>query len=570
MFDTDLTTLPTADLLESAAAHRAEANRVEARLLEHAQVFADRYHPSACPRRPGRRSWDGRERGIVLGGDGCPEVAEFAPAEFGVMLGISSPAAAAYIGQALALRHRFPRIWAAVQAGDATPWRARRVATACEELTEEAAASVDKRLARIVDTVTPHRLENIVKAAAADADPQGARQNAEQKARERGVYVCRSDEHGTKKIFIRAACGNVIRFDATIASIAEALKVFGDSRSLQARRAEAIGIIADPRYTEELLLQAREQLLDAAAPALPSNAGPGATPAAASVSDLEHPADGEGRACRAAGRKAPSDDELLNEWTSEQDEPGPDDEADRDAPHPSDITYPDAVDDPPVEPFDPGPGIDPDDGESLDAASQRALYARLARIKHEAHTAPTLRSGADHLSSRLRPGMTEIYVHLTDHTLANGDGVLRAEGIGPLLATQLAELVGHGPYALKPVIDLNDAVSVDAYEIPGRIRERVKLTHPVELFPYGSCETRRTMDLDHIQPYDPLGPPGQTSTGNLAPLGRFGHRVKTHGHGWKVHRIDPETLEWTTPNGFSFHVTPTGTRRVRSSPRDVS
>ena len=156
-------------------------------------------------------------------------------------------------------------------------------------------------------------------------------------------------------------------------------------------------------------------------------------------------------------------------------------------------------------------------------------------------------------------------MHLTDHTLATGTGVLRAETIGPLLADQLTELIGYGPYTVKPVIDLNDAVSVDAYEIPDRIRERVKLTHPVELFPFGTHETRPTMDLDHIQPYDPLGPPGQTSTQNLAPLGRFGHRVKTHAHGWNVRRLDHKTLEWTTPHGFRFHVDPTGTHRVPNS-----
>jgi hypothetical protein len=167
----------------------------------------------------------------------------------------------------------------------------------------------------------------------------------------------------------------------------------------------------------------------------------------------------------------------------------------------------------------------------------------------------------------LRPGKTEIYVHLTDHTLATGAGVLRVEGLGPLLADQLAELVGHGPYVVKPVIDLNDAVSVDAYEIPDRIRERVKLIHPVEVFPYGTRETNRTMDLDHIQPYDPLGPPGQTSTHNLAPLGRFTHRVKTHARGWNVRRLDHKTIEWNTPNGFTFHVDPTGTRRVRKPTR---
>jgi hypothetical protein len=187
---------------------------------------------------------------------------------------------------------------------------------------------------------------------------------------------------------------------------------------------------------------------------------------------------------------------------------------------------------------------------------------RLARIKHAAHTRTACPAHTGRGGGRLRPGQTQIYVHLTDHTLATGTGVLRAEAIGPLLADQLAELIGHGPYTVKPVIDLNDAVSADAYEIPDRIRERVKLTHPVELFPFGTQETRPAMDLDHILPYDPLGPPGQTNTVNLAPLGRFGHRVKTHAHGWTVHRIDRKSLEWTTPHGFTFHVTPTGTIRV--------
>ena len=116
MFEGDLATLTTADLLASAADHDAEARRVDARRLEHAQVYADRFHPDAGPARPGRRSWEGRERAVVLGGDGCPEILEFAIAEFAVMLGISPRVAANYIGQALALRHRFPFTW---------PWRGR-------------------------------------------------------------------------------------------------------------------------------------------------------------------------------------------------------------------------------------------------------------------------------------------------------------------------------------------------------------------------------------------------------------------------------------------------------------
>ncbi|MER7247795.1 hypothetical protein [Kribbella sp. NPDC000426] len=231
--------------------------------------------------------------------------------------------------------------------------------------------------------------------------------------------------------------------------------------------------------------------------------------------------------------------------------------------------------DPPSDPFDsrlpgyvPGPRREPDEGVPMDAAAQRALDARLAQIKRDAYANPA--TNADPASAarsaspagQMRPGQTEVFVHLTDLTLATGTGVLRAEGIGPLLAEQLTELVGHGPYTVKPVIDLNDAVSVDAYEIPARIRERVRLTYPVELFPYGTRESHRGIDLDHIEPYDPYGPAGQTSTGNLAPLSRFAHRVKTHARGWDVRRVDHKTLEWTTPHGFRFEVGPTGTHRL--------
>ncbi|MDX2968393.1 hypothetical protein PWY36_04380, partial [Kribbella solani] len=251
-------------------------------------------------------------------------------------------------------------------------------------------------------------------------------------------------------------------------------------------------------------------------------------------------------------------------------EPCPNDEADRDAPHPSTSNLPDPLDIPyqqAFEPLDLNEEIDTDE-QPFDAAAQRALDIRLAQIKHDAHTNPTSprTKGITAAPTQLRPGKTEIYVHLTDHTLATGTGVLRAETIGPLLATQLTELVGHGPYAVRPVIDLNDAVSVNSYEIPTRIRERVKLIHPVELFPYGTRETNGSLDLDHLEPYDPLGPPDQTSTRNLIPLGRFAHRVKTHAHGWHVRRLDHKTLVWTTPHGFTFHVTPTGTHRTQPPP----
>ncbi|WP_371407382.1 hypothetical protein OHA10_18025 [Kribbella sp. NBC_00662] len=557
MFETDLDELATADLLESAVEHRVAANRADARLLEHAQIYADRFHPSSCGVRPGRRSCDGRERAVVLGGEGCPEIAEFAIAEFGVVLGISPMVAARFIGEALALRHRFPFTWARVQAGDATPWKARQLASACVKLSQEAAAYVDRRIAPLIDSITPYRLDKIIRAAKLHADPDLARAEAAEAADERGVFVGRSDDHGNKTIYAKAPAAAVIRHDATIAAIADALKTFGDTRHLQHRRADAIGIIADPRYTQELLTQARNH----PTPAHPTDT---TTPAEGADHRADH------RACHRAVNRTTGVSASASDGASagasdgsdhsglcpsgDQLEPPRDPFVDGSEPREPDL---------PADSFDsraisyvPGPRTQPDPGHPMDPAAQRALDARLAQIKQTAYTNPTTSAG------QARPGHTEIFVHLTDHTLATSNGVLRAEGIGPLLADQLTELVGHTPYTVKPVIDLNDTVSADAYEIPTRIRERIRLTYPVELFPYGTRETHHTIDLDHIQPYNPTGPTGQTNTHNLAPLSRYAHRVKTHARGWTVRRINHKTLEWRTPHGFTFQVDPTGTHRV--------
>ncbi len=399
MFEGDLATLTTADLLASAADHDAEARRVDARRLEHAQVYADRFHPDARPVRPGRRSWEGRERAVVLGGDGCPEILEFAIAEFAVILGISPRVAANYIGQALALRHRFPFTWARVQAGDATPWKACRIVADCAKLSADAAAYVDQRIARLIDSITPYRLNKIVKAAKMHADADLARAEAAEKARERGVFVGRADEHGTKTMYIKAAAGAVIRTKATLDAIAEALKTFGDTRPVQHRRADAVGILADPRYTQELLTRARHHHLttpaqdtagsdttaretaaretagpDAAGPV--STSRPGASHRGAGCSEagdddrphatiddlararVDHQVD-SGDGVAVAGASGMPGAGSASRWGGEdrtgiRGEPGLDDEADRDAPHPSGSDLRDPLDTPDTVPTESG------------------------------------------------------------------------------------------------------------------------------------------------------------------------------------------------------------------------
>jgi hypothetical protein len=201
-------------------------------------------------------------------------------------------------------------------------------------------------------------------------------------------------------------------------------------------------------------------------------------------------------------------------------------------------------------------------GQVMDVFSRRLLAGKLAEIKQAAYTTGI---GA---GSRRGPGKIIAYVHLTDQNLTTGQGVMRVEQHGPMLASRLSELLGHNQIVVKPVIDLNDHISVDAYEIPDRIRERIKLIHPVEQFVYGTAETTMRTDLDHTVAYNPTGPPGQTSTTNLAPLARFSHRLKTHGD-WTVRRLHDGTFEWISPHKFKFRVDHTGTHPHRTDPTDL-
>ena len=448
MFDGDMAQLDADTALAVAADLRATADRAEARLLEVAAHYAD-LHPVPARQRPGVVILPGMENVFVCGGEGCPEVAEFAPAELGAALGMSTSAATSLMEDALALRHRLPRTWARVLAGQVQAWRARRIAQASHPLIRAAADLVDAQVSAIAETVTPYRLDRIVEAAVMDADPDLAQVQADADAADRGVWTAQSDLHGTKAMVVKAAAGDVIRFDARTDQIAEVLAALGDTDTKDVRRAKAIGWLADPQAALDLITTAHAT----------------------------------------AGHADSSDESSLQP-------------------------------------------------------------AKLARTGGRG-------SGAAHT----------LYVHLTDRALMTGTGVLRAgvQGsgagsgeLGPLLISQLSELVGHDRIVARPVIDLHEQIAVDAYEIPGRIRERVLLRYTHCVFPWCNRPAGRS-DLDHVVPYDDTGPPGQTSTENLAPACRLHHRIKTFG-GWRCVRLPDGAHEWTSPQGHRYRVDHAGTR----------
>ncbi len=252
MFDTDVAVLDAAGTLAAAEQAARVGECAQVRELEVAAQWADLH---AVLRRPGP-VLPGCERLVGCGGAGTPEVAEFCCAELGAVLGRSDAWAWRLVAAALDLRHRLPRLWARVRAGQVKVWIARQVAEATRHLDLDTVVVVDRQVAPYADRISWARIEAVVAAAWMRTDPDAAAAADRDAEQALGVWVAPSTEHGTKSVFIRAEAPDVIRFGATVDRCAHGLGLLGDTRPDDARRAAAVGILADPQTVLDLFDQA--------------------------------------------------------------------------------------------------------------------------------------------------------------------------------------------------------------------------------------------------------------------------------------------------------------------------
>ncbi len=232
------------DELLTYAGARADAIRVaEADLLKVAYQWAITHHPDRLdPTEAGR---PGRERARRLGGDGTPEVCEFAAALLGARIGRSPAAAAQLMADALDLHHRHPALWARVQAGRVRASYARYVCAKTRGLTQEQAAYVDAEVAEPADgRITWTRFETLVAAKIAAADPETARAKEEQAAKATFAKKLRGEAHGMATFMVRADIATIDHIDAAVtvkaATLVEAMPEADDDQ----RRVRAVLLLA--------------------------------------------------------------------------------------------------------------------------------------------------------------------------------------------------------------------------------------------------------------------------------------------------------------------------------------
>src|SRR5699024_5048704 len=114
--------------------------------------------------------------------------------------------------------------------------------------------------------------------------------------------------------------------------------------------------------------------------------------------------------------------------------------------------------------------------------------------------------------------------------------------------------------SVQQVLDPQEFISTQAYEVPQRARQATILTDRSCAVPYCHAIAERA-DCDQITPYEQAG---ARCTGNLTAPCRFHHRLKAHGqhhpdHRWTYAPLGQGKYVWHGPNDIHLLRTATGT-----------
>ncbi|HEY0950953.1 DUF222 domain-containing protein [Nocardioides sp.] len=189
---------------------------------------------------------EGTEGELAIAGPGAPLVAEFCVADFALAVGLTTYAGRDYLGDAVEVRYRLPRLWERVMAGQVAVWRARKIARQTMSLPLEGAEHVDRHLAPVAHRLTWAQLERTVEAARATFDPVEAEHRRLLAAEGRFFDV---DTHtpslaGTTTVRGELDLADALDLDHALTVGAQRLADLGCAETLDVRRAMAAGALA--------------------------------------------------------------------------------------------------------------------------------------------------------------------------------------------------------------------------------------------------------------------------------------------------------------------------------------
>ena len=239
-----------AAVLACARAHR-EAEEAEARQVMFAAARWASMHSTDSLVGP-VDEW--HESGLPLGGEGCPEVAEFAVMEFAAALGKSTDAGRRYLSHAIEGRYRLPHCWARLQAGQLPAWKLASIAERTVCLSPEAAAFVDAHVAHVAHKVGPAQLGRLIQEAIARFDPEAleAERLAAAEAGHFDIALAEVGVTGRVRVDGDLDLADALDLEAAVADDAHQQLLAGSAESLDVRRAIAVGNLARHQATLDL------------------------------------------------------------------------------------------------------------------------------------------------------------------------------------------------------------------------------------------------------------------------------------------------------------------------------
>ena len=262
--------MPTASVLDSILAAKAREDDAARELLIGVAEWADLHttgalmpdlygtygSPDEAALSAAEDAWvsrfgmPGADTMLELAGAGAPEVSDFAVTELATALGRTRDSGRLLVGDVVEAKHRLPKVWARLVAGQVTAWRVRRLAEATRGLSAEAVAFVDAQVAHVVHTTGPAIIHRLVLEAAARFDPE-ATEVTECDTQSNLCFDIDLDTPATSVGTASAvsAYGLLDRADAedleqAIRQLAHQMYLDGSTGPLAVRRAKALGYLA--------------------------------------------------------------------------------------------------------------------------------------------------------------------------------------------------------------------------------------------------------------------------------------------------------------------------------------
>jgi len=213
----------------------------------------------------------GGDRLVPVGGDGTPSVRDLCLEELAIARGTHVISTRKAMADALDLRHRLPKLWAATRELACEVWLARKIATLSRKLSADRVGLVDTAVTAAL-AQAPGRVLAIAEATIIEADTEAHQKKVDEARKQRGVWISGThptsdvgeNDAGVRTLVARIASADAVWIDATLTRVADALAADPDLRAVHhpdlpedpsrdELRAAALGWLSRPHDLATLL-----------------------------------------------------------------------------------------------------------------------------------------------------------------------------------------------------------------------------------------------------------------------------------------------------------------------------